>query len=394
MRHGERRRAALAAGAAAAAFGALIWFLCTRANAERALDAYQEAEGRSAYGFYRLAIWLTYWSRDKGLLDEQEGLGLGFGGQEALSGARIGLAVLLFGAGVLWTLCTLPPTARRWPLTLLVCWVMSLAGPMLALILLRLLALPGAASDQLRLDWFLGTGAPVLAAFGIPAACIAVAVAALVRRRAPAAPEPPAAPGPPTPVGGYRLGWATAGAVLPLLLMLGILGNQSILIRLLEEGDRGDGSPVVLAAVRWLLPGVWHWEQVNVLTALSGTRALVVALLHLALAAALFWAALPRLPRRTLPGLVLTGAWTGVLAGLLAGSVWQLLSEGRSSSSLLFYLDAATWYLPGALLAGLLGGLAAWLAIRAPLPPRLSAPYGAKAAGQGPEDELLITVSR
>jgi hypothetical protein len=419
----------LSAGVAALGMWALIWYLCTPAVFDWASG---KIEGGPSYGssnWEALAYWLRSWIHEPGY-------DMFINGPVDTVLSRIVLVALLTGAGVGWAVRAIPPTARRWPWTLLAGWWLSVGAVMVATALVALTRPSddlnfGGRADQVAFST--GVGAPVLAAFALVATGVAIAVGRLGREtpaddeRAddePAGGKPAAEAALPDPAGGDEPGgdapqteapapapltarasyWvAGAAALLPALVIAG-LGNAPV-TQAWVFPDEGD--PVLPWGVaRWLQPGTWALgENIAVYPFETSPLSIAFRIAQVLLTAGLFWLVLRQLRRRSLPGLVLTGGWTAMLAAVLTQAVLLPVtpSDGATGMTVLDIVGQSFWYAPGALTIGLLGGLVAWAVQRwwerrpapaDPGPP--AARYGGPPSGPdgGPDDELVITVSR
>jgi hypothetical protein len=113
-------------------------------------------------------------------------------------------------------------------------------------------------------------------------------------------------------------------------------------------------------AVRWTMPGMWNAGPDLYLVAVSSDLLVFLAVLQLVLLGGLFWGALYRMRRRTLPAVMLVAACAAVTAAVLTGLASQLLlAEPIPYVERPVYnqLVSALNFVPGALTMGLLGGL-------------------------------------
>jgi hypothetical protein len=396
----------LAAGVGALALWAQIWFICTRENAERLLRAsVGHPSNPELAGKRQIAEWMGAWLHDpQG--GETLGGALGLHGSPHAALAQIALVVVLFAAGTGWAVRAIPPTARRWPVTWLACWALSMVAAVVATGAVSLVRSWDTFAWGLVVAMHTGAGAPLLAAFGLVAAGVATAVAAVARGFAPADKQPDERVLPGVPPDARTAAWASAALTGVLGAVLIGLCTRPVLSWALGDGE---GVPrVSLGLVRWLMPGYWTWTDEGIFEpGVSWGYSVLALLVQLLLAGGLFWAALRGLRRPSLPAVLLTALWTGVFASLgarLLGDSLSLAASDLYDQSAAETAQGVMTYLPGVITVALLSGLAAWLILRrlpGPVPadtePGGSEPESAP-RGDGPDDEpddeLLITVSR
>ncbi|WP_157996847.1 hypothetical protein [Streptomyces otsuchiensis] len=410
--------------AGAVALWALIWFVCTPARLAALVEAADENGDR---GTWSLVWWLIGWSHREpdGAARWTAGEWIGTG----LVTTQVLLTVALFAAGSALVLRLLPPVGRRWPLTWLACWWAAVAASVVGTGLVApLVGLRGRDNgleswDQTeeigvfreRSVWMAvyeltGQGAPLFIGLGLVAGGV-VTGAAVVRSRRLALLDGNAGqaiPGRSDSSGDGRALLRAAGAATALLaLLVAALGGSW---RHDGFADRRPGAGEVLVE-RWLVPADWHvsyaGQELWVLLLLA-----VPAVLQVLLFGAAFWAVLRPLRRRSLPALLLTGAWTGLAAGavgraLFVGADQLLFASGPGDTWWAGPLSLAADRAGGAMICGALAGAAAWLLLWRIAPDCLrpaeergpeghggEAPPGAERGDDGPDDELVITVGR
>ncbi|WP_146057200.1 hypothetical protein [Streptomyces sp. SM14] len=318
--------------------------------------------------------------------------------------AQLLLTVALFAAGSALVLRLLPPTGWRWPLTWFACWWTGVVAALLG----SAIAAPfgeGFPSASLAVVLGTGRGLPLLTVLALVASAAVTAAAWLLSR---GETDRTGADTAPTADRGVLLRMAGA-AMVPGALLIGALGSDTEPVFTTDE----NGTTGRLAAF-WLTPAAWYdledggMGDAEAASSIAGHLVLGAAL-QVLLLGALFWLVVRLARSRSLPALVVTGAWAGTAAGVLATSLSQVLGTADMDFEHLVFLVGRGGYafVPGALTAGALGGAAAWIASR---PSGTGWPWARSGGdapqgkateqqdgrGTGPEadDDLVITVRR
>lgn len=402
----------LPAATAAVVCWALIWFLCTPENVRRLARVDREGAESVRDDGWQLAGWVAAWTRD---LDPADSAAAGPWALGAdLATLRIVLLALLVGLAAGWAVRTVPPTSRRWPMTLAAGWALAMAAVMVVTGAVALFAPMEAATGSVRMDrglwvaFLTGAGAPLVGAFALVAVALAVAVAAAARRfAAPAAPGRTGSGPPSAGVWPDRRGawWATAAFAGVVVAALAGLGSTAFLSWAVDFGD--DETPrLPFGVTRWLLPASWDVaaEAATLDGLVPGYATVLGAVLQVPLAAGAFWWALRTLPRRSPPAVLLTAVWTGVFASLAAQASLALVASADDAHewTAVTVVSMIPTYVPGAAVTAVPAGLAAWLVLRRRPEPAAPAEGsedpdggpGAPGGPDGPDDELVITVTR